>query len=118
MRGGTDEWKVTNVIDEHVDCSMKGPTRGLGVSELRDFRYPIVTCNPKVPGKGLRDTLQVAAGFTVNMRTARRLKRVNLEASAGERAEGFQYLRSYLEELEKHSGATVTDVQVTLCIVV
>ena len=96
---------------------MKGPTRGLGVSELRAFSDPIVTCNPKVTGKALRDTLQVAAGFTVNMRTTRRLKRVNQEASAEERAEGFQYLDSYLDELQKHSGGSVTDVQVIHCIV-
>ena len=54
-RGGSDEWKVTSTVAEHVNCSLKGPPRGPGVAELRPAADAIVKANPKIAAGALKN---------------------------------------------------------------
>lgn len=110
-------WKVTSVVDEHVNCSGKGPPRRPGVAEIRAAGHPIISNNPKITASALQKMIKVQAGIDVHVRTANRLIRhANsdaLSSLAEERAAGFQHLGSYLEELADNSGGTITDVKVS-----
>ena len=61
-RGGVDEWKVTRVLDEHVNCSMKGPSRGPGVAELRATGNPIIQEQPKNHRRGSPEDDKISNG--------------------------------------------------------
>ena len=81
-RGGSDEWKVTSVVPEHVNCSLKRPPRGPGVADLRPAVDPIVKANPKITAEALQKTIKFQTGVDVHPRTANRLKLANLDVSA------------------------------------
>ena len=103
-RGGNDEWNVTSTIAEHVNCSLKGTTRGPGVAEVQPAADAIVKANPKITAEALKKTLKFQTGVDVHPRTANRLKRANLNVSADNRAGELQHNGSFL--------GTVTDVKV------
>ena len=52
-RGGNDKWKVTSTVVEHVNCSLKEPPRGPGVSDLRPAVDTIVKAYPKITAEAL-----------------------------------------------------------------
>lgn len=110
-------WKVTSVVDEHVNCSGKGPPRRPGLAEIRAAGHPIISKNPKITALTLQKMIKAQTGIDVHVRTANRLIRnANSDAMsslAQERAAGFQHLGSYLEKLAENSGGTITDVKVS-----
>lgn len=111
-------WKVTSVVDEHVNCSGKAPPRRPGVAEIRAAGHPIISNNPKITASALQEMIKAQTGIDVHVRTANRLIRhANSDAMlslAQQRAAGFQHLGSYLEVLAENSGGTITDVKVSL----
>ena len=82
-RGGVDQWKVTGVLDEHVNCSMKGPPRGPGVAELRAAGNPIVQGNPKITAGALQKTIKYQTGVNVHARTCKSPKARQLRCVSG-----------------------------------
>lgn len=113
-RRGLNEWKITVVQDEHVNCfpASSGRKRGVGVQDVLDLGIRIVEGNPGISGPALGNSIRAETGLSVDPSLSRRLKRAALDSTMVGVEEGFKLIGSYLKVLSSGSPQTVTDIKV------
>ena len=107
----TNEFKVTFVDTEHVNCA--GSTTTATIRGMEPVLTAALRNNPKISDEALMKTVENSTGATMTARSITRAKSMLMQADHKAGSDTFKQLRPYLAELQAHSPGTVTSVEVS-----
>ncbi|CAM9735812.1 unnamed protein product [Pylaiella littoralis] len=106
----TNDFKVTQLCSDHVNCVGGGGR--LGASVVQPMVTKLVQANPKIGGLAIKRTLKTA-GYDISDRTSQRVKRRVATASKSQEAAAVARIPSWCKAIERDCPGSVATVEMS-----